>query len=449
MKKPSFLLWTIVLFIQAGNSQSIIQLTHSPAPPSHLTLFNNKIYFRWSDSSKLDQVFSADTTGKIEQITFFTHTPDMIDLRISEIFVFNNKLFIQTTNRHSNQPPSSYLTDIYVSDGTPRSEYLFSGIPNTQSNCFSKGQYGILNNRLYYFYSSTMGISTNNPIFKLWSSDGTQGGAVLINTFNHFSSTPSTVLLQPYSNSLYVLAGASSHPDAVWKIDANNSVSVLKDIKADNFFLFNNMLNFYEDGSNILWLTNGQTTGTHPWLDNSNASIQAMTYIPTPALFKGKAYFFDKDHHLCVSDGVVVSRIKDFSNRTKDYFSPTMGGCGNLAFFGIRNNTTNTLELWSSDGTTNGTVLFKTLYTGTTSQGAIGPISTYPIGNKLYFTSANTTSMTDIDFWVIDADDNYAIRKVFPYTIKNGIDGSIQINNCIYGVCDYNNSGVQLFKFSL
>ncbi len=121
-----------------------------------------------------------------------------------------------------------------------------------------------------------------------------------------------------------------------------------------------------------------------------------------------RAYTYESGYELWKSDGtssgtVLVKDINTNSSvagTTDSSFPTNLTALNNKLFFSAYNPSSG-YELWSSDGTTNGTVLVKDIYTGTSGT---TPNSAYPnqfkaFGGKLYF---NASSTGGAELWQTD-----------------------------------------------
>ena len=274
----------------------------------------------------------------------------------------------------------------------------------------------------------------------MWCTDGTQGGTTMIIQYTNGFTSESYPL--GYHNSVYFPANDPTHGEGLWAADQNGVPAFIKNINwPHSFFIFNDKLNFF-DRNGIFMMSDGTSLGTHPWQDNTNATFQPISSFQ---IFQNKVYFFDMNHSFCSFDGVIVTKIKKFP--APPVPTSMIAGCGDKIFFCIKNSVSSTFDLWWSNGTPDGTTFYKSLYNP--SPNTYGFLGYLIEGDKLGFLTRNDTN-TGSDFWVIDANNNYSIKKAFPNSFQAFFNlKAVSINNTIFAFCNYNNSGFRLYKLTL
>lgn len=173
--------------------------------------------------------------------------------------------------------------------------------------------------------------------YELWKTDGTSGGTSILKNINPSTTEFNSHLTKPiiFGNKFYFGANDGTNGVELWESDGTEPGTILlKDIYSgpggsspNNFFLFNNELYFTALSNpivgNELWKTNGTSEGTIMVKDINPSNY--MSGIPNQ--FRNVIVF------------------EDF-------------------FYFFANNGTQGSELWRSDGTENGTQLFNELTTG-------------------------------------------------------------------------------------
>lgn len=220
---------------------------------------------------------------------------------------------------------------LWVHDETTAQTYsLVTPIPNYFGDNMNYRNFKMVDDVLYF----SIYISDNfNVIYK---TDGTQEGTVLVKT----------IISDTWQNS-----------------------------GLDNFTSYNGMLYFTESDSvnnNELWVSDGTDAGTHILKDiNPGANGSSINSIFE---FEGSLYFTAttsvNGREIWKSDGTELGTVI-----LKDILSGSRGGIEytterntivfNDHFYFYANNGTNGYELWSSDGTTEGTQIFKEFFPGT------------------------------------------------------------------------------------
>lgn len=203
-----------------------------------------------------------------------------------------------------------------------------------------------------------------------------------------------------YQWSLYSTDGTSTGNQVVKNLGLQVANIIAQDIDAkynDYKIVFNNKL--YFAATNQLWQSDGTTAGTNVFLP---AGFSNPKYFK---IFNGKLYFTAESNttgrEICFTDGTIAgtSVLKDIYPGTNpsidSQFDPHFTVFNNKLFF-VANDGTTGFELWSTDGTSSGTSLFKNIReteseTNPYNQGAFKNISLYSlppfkvVNNKMYF----------------------------------------------------------------
>lgn len=362
---------------------------------------------------------------------------------------------------NANQDDNGYK--LWKSDGTTQGTQLFFNEPGNN--------FTILGN-LMYFISST----------KIYKTDGTQNGTELVIDLNTGINTP--LYLTAYNGKLYFQYNDGIHNSELWTSDGTaQGTLMLKDINLVNstaanqnlltrgsepryFTVYNGKLYFSaNDGNNgfELWESDGTSNGTKLAVD---INIGTDNSLPTRLTVYNNKLFFsaktnDTGHELWMSDGTEsgTSIVKDINLGT-DSSLPTDGSQvfsrfnmvilnNKLYFTANDNNNFTNYELWSTDGTSNGTVMVKNLFEGSTGS---EPQFLTTLNNKLYFsakTSINNgfakrdlyeSDGTEVGTKIVTEVNNFNIN--FPEYL-------LTFNNKIYlSISDTNGFGNELFSFT-
>jgi ELWxxDGT repeat protein len=213
---------------------------------------------------------------------------------------------------------------------------------------------------------------------ELWKTDGTPAGTVLVKDILPGSASSYPDSFMNVNGELFFTATYGSTGDALWKSDGSADGTVLvKDIRAgtdypDAGYLMTNVNGtlFFraDDGSTgyELWKSDGTTAGTMLVKDIRPGTSDFGPVSPG-SLFNanGTLYFRANDgshgNELWKSDGttagtVLLKDIRPGSNDGLLRFEPWLATVGDKLFFPA-NDGTHGFQLWTSDGTSAGTVL--------------------------------------------------------------------------------------------
>jgi ELWxxDGT repeat protein len=243
---------------------------------------------------------------------------------------------------------------------------ILESYPGSTPSVFQTSDYINFNNKMYYFGR------TSGYQWSLYSTDGTPTGNQVVKDLglqigNIISST---YLDQKYND---------------YKIEYNGKL----------------YFSIYTNSGETLWQSDGTTAGTVQFL---NYNYSRARYFK---IFNGKLYFTAENgangREVWSTDGTVAgtAMLKDIypgANPSIDLSRDPHFTVFNNKLFFVANDGTTGYELWSTDGTTAGTNLFKDIRTtadetesNVYSQGAFTIVSSYSelpfkvVNNKMYF----------------------------------------------------------------
>ena len=300
----------------------------------------------------------------------------------------------------------------------------------------------------------------------------------VLKDINIGSGSSSPGLSIAIGNTLYFVAYDGINGYALWKSDGTVSGTMMvKDIDTSGYSNFDsltavgNTLYFAAyDGTNgsELWKSDGTTSGTMMVKDIYNGSGSSN---PEGLKAVGNTLYFQANDgtngtELWKSDGTNTGTmmVKDINNGSSGFYWEVYGGSpwtlvspgcsnreltaiGNMLYFqaddGIHG-----CELWKSDGTANGTIMFKNINSGNDSS---YPSSITAVGNTLYFFASDGT--TGKELW---KSDGTTFGTIGIKDINSGNLSSVpladswriisNIGNTIYFQADDGTHGIELWK---
>lgn len=283
----------------------------------------------------------------------------------SLLTVVNNKIFFKAIG-------DSIGSELFVSDGTANGTHIVKNI-NTQHYSSSYNENG---SSIYYLtpfdnkviFTAIDDIHGDEP----WISDGTDSGTFLLgdlrpsNMGSNSGSNPQHYI--NYGNKIYFSA-QNYTGDKLFVTDGTvQGATIVKNITGSgnlmNFYVYNNILYFNANGE--LWRSDGTDTGTYLLKDMYYSSNFMGNSNPDDFIeFQNKLFF--------TADDSIHGR-----------------------------------EIWTTDGTTAGTVLFKDI--NTTFAYGSGPTNLTVLNDKLFFYAGDSSEK--IKIWYIQGDSVYFVKTV-------------------------------------
>ena len=382
------------------------------ADPAAFTIFQDQLYFAADDGTHGVELWRSDGTSD-GTVLVKDIRPDSASAEPANLTVFNNALYFTATSDGFGVGRTGY--ELWQSDGTAAGTLLFKDIhPNGSSN---PAALTIFNGVLYF-------IADDGNHRQLWRSDGTALGTISITSATLDVGGEELFV---FNNALYFIATDSIAGYELWQSNGTvGNATLVKDIQPGTghsipsaFALFNSTLYFTaDDGVNgeEVWRSDGTEAGTtlvkdiNPAGDGVDSASPAFTFRFTS--FNGALYFAADDGSLgtelwktdgtpagttLVRDIYVDPDFPEFGDAYPDYLTVFNGAL----YFAADSNGTG-VELWQSDGTSGGTVLFKELnalpFFALAGDGA--PAAFFPFNNQLYFQA--TDGLHGSELWRTD-----------------------------------------------
>ncbi|TPD66054.1 ELWxxDGT repeat protein [Flavobacterium microcysteis] len=421
----------IILFLLISiadlNSQTLdatlVELNFAgDSEPKNITKGQTKIYFSADDGYRGRELWVHNT------LTNKTHIVKDINPYGSGI---NNPLFyIVGDILYFTANDGVHGKELWKSDGTESGTYMLKDINTTGDRWEDEIIGGMVANLIYYNGSILFSADDKVNGQELWITDGTPEGTNLLKDIfvGPESSAPFASFV--FNNYVYFACNDEVHGRELWKTDGTAAgTQLLKDINPGSgigyhgghkFIIFNNNFYFFgTDGGNKpgLWKSDGTTAGTQ-FVKNLNpnglSSASEMNGSVTSSYFVFVGFTNTTGEELWKSDGTSAGTImlKDInplaysglSNEDTEFVT-----FNNKVFFTAQNSIYDE-ELWSTDGTTNGTQLVKDIYPG--SYGS--SLSKLTLANNYLIFTARDNIANPYSLWRSDGTSNgtFEIKRI-------------------------------------
>ncbi|HEY8657667.1 MAG TPA: T9SS type A sorting domain-containing protein [Hanamia sp.] len=326
-------------------------------------------------------------------------------------------------------------TEIFITDGSKGGTKIIKDIIPGTTGSAPDADMAILNGYVYFTAATPL------EGRELWRTDGTAGNTSLVKDIipgATGSNDPNKYDL--FSNGTYLLFDVKTVAEGneLWRSDGTSANTfLLKDIytgplssNPNKFFPFNSMVLFAATDATHgeeIWKTDG-TAGGIVLLKDIYAGVDSSTYIPVE-LFPGFTipypvfstfHLFNNHLFFMANDGVNGSAIwvTDGTTLNTSLLKVTLTDTSLNSFLLLDainlpgkfmfpvSNLKDRFELWQSDGTPSGTVLFKSFPVNTNnnypfiylnySYDSVTHTVTYPLYNGNFFFSANGTEGNEL-----------------------------------------------------
>lgn len=406
-------------------------------------IYNGKYYFCPTETMTDRELWCTD--GTTVGTTMVKDVNPSGPGSIGPSIVYNNIMYMT-----SNDGSPTYL-DFYRSDGTSSGTYLLKDVCTDQYQSSGIGNYTIYNGILYFTCNALAAADQ-----ELWRTDGTTNGTYKLKDIVAGTGSSSPDNLFVWNGALYFMASTPANGRELWKTDGtSNGTVMVKDINAgtggciNSWYLSPVMMGGYfyfiaTDGVNgeELWRSDGTSGGTTLVKDinpGSASSVNTWTEGSSMLVFKNKLYFIANNgtngRELWTSDGtnggtVMLKDINPGATSGFDIYSYIVNA-QDMKMYLRCSEGVNGFELWTSDGTSGGTVLVKDIYPGTTSGMPVGGMVMTLFGN-LYFTG--NTSANGYELWKSDGTNGGTnlFKDINPGTGSSSMSGITIINGIGY-----------------
>lgn len=278
---------------------------------------------------------------------------------------------------------ASGASQVWTSNGTAGGTTLRLTFAN-QTQSANPSHAVALGSSLLFFADD--GVHGREP----WVTDGTAAGTTLLTNLSPGGSTD-PIWVTSFEGSVYVLSSRGVLDADLWRFDQVLSPPILlKTFKLDRagakpVALGDSLYFTFDTGQAIeLWKTNGLTSGT-VLLGSFTRSFNSFTRLTTMG---GKVYFLTDDaagRRLWSTSGGAPEVVRTFPTLNA---STDILGVGGHVYFRASNAASGN-ELWRSDGTSAGSIVYANIAPGGASS---NPNNFHAIGTTLFFTADDGTT---------------------------------------------------------
>jgi len=365
----------------AEGSASLVKTLGMPGPQS-FTEMGGVSYFFASDGINGTELWKSDgTTEGTEMVKDINTTSSGVDVMMgsADMVAIGSTLYFSANDDINGK-------ELWKSDGTSVGtemvKDIYSGWDNSSPSSFIN-----VNGTLFFLADD----GTNG--MELWKSDGTEGGTEMVKDINTtgsgFDTMMGSIKMVAVGSTLYFPANDGVNGNELWKSDGTSiGTEMVKDIHTgggDGGLLYTT--NIMAVGSTIFFAAEDGINGKELWKSDGTSVGTEM-----------------------------VKNIRSIGDSYPNSFINVNGTLFFLAEDGI-----NGKELWKSDGTEGGTEIVKDIYAGYSNgiEVMASDIDMAAIGSTLYF-PANDGS-EGIELWKSDGTSE---GTVLADIITDGMDGT-------------------------
>ena len=347
---------------------------------------------------------------------------------------------------------NSYGNELWRSDGTSSGTYRLTDIAAGADNAMVSDIVGLGDGRFVF-----AGTGTGSTDRELYISDGTTGGTSRLKDITPGSGSGNPAMMARIGSDVYFRASDGTHGQELWKTDGTEVGTVMvKDVitgttssNPSHIFSFGGYTYFLAgSGDREMWRTDGTETGTTQFKNINRYGSSGASYFQE---LNGQMIFAASDGthglELYSSDGtsdgtVLLKDIRSGYNDSNPFYLCTFG---DYVYFSADDGVSGR-EIWRTDGTEEGTSLFLDLQSGS----AGSTHNNFTVSGDVMFFNAND-GVNGSELWVTDgtpegtfmADD---IRSGSMSGFGAGGGNLVAVNGVAYFSGNDGTNGTELWK---
>jgi ELWxxDGT repeat protein len=420
--------------------------------PDNLININGVLYFVMGDGSNGVELWKSDGTeeGTVMVKDIYTGVNASNPTNFTNV---NGTLFFSAYDGVNG------VNSLWKSDGTASGTEMVIASPNEDGNSLLSN-FTNVNGTLYF--------SANNRFInyqELWKSDGTASGTMMVKDINVGAESDPANLIN-VNGILYFTADNGTNGRELWKSDGTEEGTVMVvDIRAgdasySNFFSVGSTLYFFaDDGTNgkELWKLSPSIPNTLTYIAGENGYISGSSTQVVEGGGDGSIVYAvanDGYHFVEWSDttttnprvdldtqndititaifatGSIPVMVKDINNSAPGFASNPESFLsieGTLYF--ISNDGIHGKELWKSDGTPEGTIMVKDIYSGS-SDSSVSSLT--DVDGILYFSADD--GINGVELWKSDGTEEgtIMIKDIYLGISGSGVKSIVNLNGIVY-----------------
>jgi ELWxxDGT repeat protein/VCBS repeat-containing protein len=409
--------------------------------PSNLTNVDGILFFRAEDGIAGQELWKSDGTEAGTQLVkdIYAGSGGAILPEYSSLINVNGTLFFTMDDGTTG-------VELWKSDGTEAGTVLVKDI-----RAGSWGSYPLfltnMNGTLFFAaYDDING-------YELWTSDGTEAGTVLVKDIYAGGGSaihPTYSSLTNVNGTLFFTADDGITGQKLWKSDGTEAGTVLvKDIGASGLTNVNGTLffNAYDDVNGYeLWKSDGTEAGTLLVKDivtgTGSSNPSNLTNV------NGTLFFWADDgingQELWASDGTEAGTrlVKDIYAGSGWSNPSSLTNVNGTLFFAVDDGI-NGVELWKSDGTAAGTVLVKDIVAGV---GGSYPSYLTNVNGTLFFNAYD--DVNGYELWTSDGTEagTLLVKDIVTGTGSSSPSNLTMVNGTLYFAANDGIHGTELWR---
>ncbi len=313
--------------------------------------------------------------------------------------------------------------------------------------------FAVYNNKMYF--SATYSLSGSASGTELWESDGTSAGTTLVADISPGTSSSSPTNLYVFGNKLFFTASVpvngTNTSGVMMSYDSSGELkTVSTTVKFPTTYITSND-KLYFKATNSTVTPTAQRLYTlddsmQPSLLDDNVTVMFLGNVGQQVIANGqyKTAANPTWYQLFKLNGTSLELLQTINpNATaypqNFYYSPALG----KTFFSA--NGGNGVELWVTDGTSEGTMQVKDINTTNTTAGS-SPANFTECNGKVYF-SATDGSLSGTELWVTDgtAEGTRMMKDIIPGSSGSSPDKLTVLNNKLYFLVNANGGSKQMW----